>query len=107
MNGYRGVVFGSVTMIFLIYNIIIEFLSTRLAYPVFILNDLLDELDKTPGTAVHMLYDIAVAFTDQPKTRFNNTTVLIKHPKQWWSYSLCTCLPPNKEIPNMDIHYIF
>lgn len=59
MNGYRGVVFGSVTMISLIYNIIIEFLSTRLAYPVFILNDLLDELDKTPGIAVHMLYDIA------------------------------------------------
>ena len=42
MNGYRGVGFGSVTMISLIYNIIIEFLSTRLAYPVFILNDLLD-----------------------------------------------------------------
>ena len=56
MNGYRGVVFGSVTMISLIYNIIIEFLSTRLAYPVF---TLLDELDKTPGIAVHMLYDIA------------------------------------------------
>lgn len=31
----------------------------RLAYPVFILNDLLDEFDKTPGIAVHMLYDIA------------------------------------------------
>ena len=58
MNGYRGVVFGSVTMISLIYNII-EFLSTRLAYPIFILNDLLDEFDKTPGIAVHMLYDIA------------------------------------------------
>ena len=51
---------------------------------------------------MHIL--LPVAYTDQPETRFNNTTVLIQHSK-WWSFSLSTCSLPNKEIPNMDIHY--
>ena len=60
----------------------------------------------TKKTPIGLIGVVLVAFTDQPKIRFNNTTVLIKHSKKWWSYSLCTCLLPNKEIPNMDIHYI-
>ena len=46
-----------------------------------------------------------VAYTDQPETRFNNTTVLIQHSK-WWSFSLSICSLPNKETQNMDIHYL-
>ena len=47
----------------------------------------------------------SVAYTDQPENRFNNTTVLIQHSK-WSLFLLNTCLLPNKETPNMDIHYI-
>ena len=47
---------------------------------------------------------VSLLYTDQPETRLNDTTVLIQHSK-WCSFSLSTCSLPNKEIPNMDIHY--
>ena len=47
---------------------------------------------------------VSVAYVDHPETRFNNPTVLMLH-LRWRPFSLSTCSLPNKEIPNMDIHY--